>query len=331
MFTGSYVALITPFRDGRVDEDALRALVEFQIGRGTNGIVPCGTTGEAATLSSDEWVLVVRTVVEQVGGRVPVVAGTGGNDTARTIARTCLARELGADGALVVAPYYNKPTQEGLYQHFSTVARQGRLPVILYNVPGRTGVNVLPETVVRLADEPNIVAVKEASGSLDQVSQIVLEAGSRLAVFSGDDALALPAVSIGAMGVVSVVANVAPEPVARMIASARGGDLATAARLHQELFPLARALFLESNPIPVKAAAAWLGLCADELRLPLTSLSDANRARLESVLRDCPWTQPPALGNDWDRRLGCDDRTARVAGAAVAAMVGAGTEQEQVR
>ena len=288
MFRGSITALITPFRDGELDEAALHALVETQIRSGISGLVPCGTTGETPTLSEQEQDRVIRTVVEQAAGRVPIIAGTGGNDTTRAIARTRRARELGADAALVVVPYYNKPTQEGLYCHFAAIAAGADLPLVLYNVPGRTGVNMSPETVLRLAEVPGVVGIKEASGNLDQVSQIVGGAPEGFCVLSGDDSLTLPILSVGGTGVISVVANLVPRAMADLTAAALAGDLATARTIHCRLFPLCRAMFLDNNPIAVKTAAGLLGLCADEVRLPLTPMSPANRRLLEAALDACP-------------------------------------------
>lgn len=283
MFQGSFVALVTPFRAGRLDEAALRAMVDVQITNGTHGLIPCGTTGEAPSLTVAEWERVAEIVLAQAAGRVPVLIGTGTNNTEATIERTRRARELGADGALVVTPYYNRPTQEGLYQHFAAIADAVSLPLMLYNVPGRTGVNLLPETVERLARIPSIVALKEASGSVEQVSQMVAAADSNLTVLSGDDALTLPMMSVGAQGVVSVLANVAPRPVATLVESMLSGDLAGARALHHQLADLTRALFIETNPIPVKAVASWLGLCTAEVRLPLVSLSPASERRVRQV------------------------------------------------
>lgn len=296
MFNGSLVALITPFRDGSIDEPALRGLVEFQIANGTDGIIPCGTTGEAATMSLEEWSRVVEIVIEQTAGRVPIIPGTGSNSTAAAIERTRRAQELGAQAALIVTPYYNKPTQAGLYAHFAAIAEAVDLPIVLYNVPGRTSVNMLPETVVRLAELPNIVGIKEASGSIDQASQIVLEAGPNFAVLSGDDSLTLPMMSVGGQGVVSVMANIAPALVARMTAAALAGDFITARRLHLEGFDLARTMFVETNPAPVKAAAEMLGLCTGELRLPLVPITDASQEVVHQALRDCVHTALPATG-----------------------------------
>jgi len=292
-FAGSFTALITPFRHGRIDEAALRALVERQIAGGVTGLVPCGTTGEAATMTEREQECVIATVVEQAAGRVPVVAGTGGNGTATTIARTRRARELGADGALVVTPYYNKPSQDGLFAHFAAVAEASDLPLILYNVPGRTGVNMLPETTVRLAALPGIAGVKEASGSLDQTSQIVREAPDGFLVLSGDDSLTLPIMGVGGQGVISVVANILPEAVADLTAACLGGDFLTARRLHLDLFDLCRAMFVETNPVPVKTAAAMLGHCSAEVRLPLAPLTEASRRRVEAALAACPLLARP--------------------------------------
>jgi|DewCreStandDraft_1066081.scaffolds.fasta_scaffold00833_13 4-hydroxy-tetrahydrodipicolinate synthase len=292
MFAGSYVALITPFKDGQIDEPRLRALIEYQIRNGTNGLVPCGTTGESATLTEEEHERVIAIAIETAARRVPVIAGTGTNDTAKTIRYTKAAERAGADGVLIVTPYYNKPTQQGLYLHYEAVARATNLPIILYNVPGRTSVNLLPETVARLARIPNIVGIKEASGNMDQVSQIIASCGPDFLVFSGDDSLTLPILALGGVGVISVVANIAPRAMADLVAAYRAGDVARARRLHYELFDLCRAMFLETNPIPVKTAAGILGLCRDEMRLPLCPMSEANRQKLEAVLRACPHVQP---------------------------------------
>ncbi|HVX31222.1 MAG TPA: 4-hydroxy-tetrahydrodipicolinate synthase [Nitrolancea sp.] len=283
MFQGSFVALITPFRAGRLDEAALRTLIEFQIANGTHGLIPCGTTGESPSLTTAEWERVSEIVLAQAAGRVPVLLGTGTNNTEVTIERTRRARELGADGALVVTPYYNRPTQEGLYQHFAAIADAVDLPLMLYNVPGRTGSNLLPETAARLASIPTIVALKEASGSVEQASQMVAAVGEHLTVLSGDDALTLPMMSVGARGVVSVVANVAPRPVATLVEAMLAGELARARGLHHQLADLTRALFIETNPIPVKTVASWLGFCTAELRLPLVPLSPTSERRLRQV------------------------------------------------
>jgi 4-hydroxy-tetrahydrodipicolinate synthase len=282
--TGCFTALVTPFRDGHIDEPALRALVEQQIEGGVSGLVPCGTTGEAPALTAAEWDRVVATTVETAAGRVPVLAGTGSNSTATTIERTQRARALEADGALIVTPYYNKPTQEGLYRHFVAIAEAVDLPIVLYNVPGRTSVNLLPETVVRLAAVPGIVGIKEASGSLDQASQIVREAPSGFVVLSGDDSLTLPIMGVGGSGIISVVSNIVPEAVSELTSACLAGDFTTGRTMHLALFDLCRAMFVETNPVPVKAAAALLGYCTPEVRLPLAPLSEAAQRRVESAL-----------------------------------------------
>jgi 4-hydroxy-tetrahydrodipicolinate synthase len=282
--SGCYTALITPFSDCEIDEAALRALVTRQIEGGVSGLVPCGTTGEAPALSGEEWDRVVSTVIETAQGRVPVIAGTGSNGTAASIERTHRARALGADGALVVTPYYNRPTQEGLYQHFAAIAEAVDLPIVLYNVPGRTGVNLLPETALRLAEIPGIVAIKEASGSLDQASQIVSGAPERFAVVSGDDSLTLPIMGVGGTGIISVVSNIVPDAVSALTAACLDGDFTTGRAIHLALFDLCRAMFVETNPVPVKAAAALLGYCTPEVRLPLAPLSEAAQRRVEQAL-----------------------------------------------
>ena len=289
---GCFTALITPFRAGEIDEPALRALVDRQIAGDVDGLVPCGTTGEAPALTAREWEQVVAIAVETAAGRVPILAGTGSNSTAASIERTRRARELGADGALVVTPYYNRPTQEGLYGHFAAIADAVDLPLVLYNVPGRTGVNLLPETVLRLADIPAIVGIKEASGSLDQASQIVNDAPAGFVVLSGDDSLTLPIASVGGRGVISVVSNIAPEAVSALTAAYLAGDFASARAMHLALFDLCRAMFVETNPVPVKAAAALLGLCTPEVRLPLARLSDSGWLRVERALAE--WQATPA-------------------------------------
>lgn len=284
-FSGAFTALVTPFRNGEIDEAGLRALVEFQIRGGISGLVPCGTTGESATMTIEEHNRVVDIVVDQTAGRVPVIAGTGSNDTRCAIDHTVHAQASGADAALVVVPYYNKPTQEGMFRHFEAVAAATDLPIILYNVPGRCGVNMAPETVVRLAEIPNVIGIKEASGSLDQVSQIVNETPSGFTVLSGDDSLTLPIMSVGGRGVISVVSNIVPDAVSSLTSSALNGDYAAARTMHLQLFDLCRAMFLENNPTAVKTAAAMIGLCTGELRLPLTDLSEVNRHRLAAALR----------------------------------------------
>lgn len=284
MFSGCLVALVTPFRDGEVDYDKLQELVDWHLEQGTDGLVPCGTTGESPTLSFEEHERVIAAVVERVGGRIPVIAGTGSNNTAEALRLTRFAKEAGADGALMITPYYNKPTQEGMYRHFRTVAEEVDIPIVLYNVPGRTGVNLAPETVARLAELPNVVAVKEASGSLDQASEIASLCD--ITILSGDDSLTLPLMSVGAKGVISVVANIVPRDVKALIESFWEGHVERARRLHLKLFPLCRAMFFETNPIPVNTAMKMLGMTNGEMRLPLCEMSEANRARLRRVLTD---------------------------------------------
>ncbi|MDW7709973.1 MAG: 4-hydroxy-tetrahydrodipicolinate synthase [Deferrisomatales bacterium] len=287
MFGGTITALVTPFRDGRVDEEAYRELIDWQIREGVSGIVPCGTTGESATLSHEEHNRVIDIAVEEARGRVPVIAGTGSNSTAEAVRLTCHAKEAGADGALLITPYYNKPTQEGLYRHYRAVAEEASFPLIPYNVPGRTGVNLLPETVARLADLPEVVGIKEATGDLQQVSDVLELCGDRLAVLSGDDFTVLPLLSLGGRGVISVLSNVIPAEVSAMVQAFEAGDLARARDLHFRTMPLARALFLETNPIPVKSALALMGRIRPELRLPLCPLQEGTGKKLAAVLRDC--------------------------------------------
>lgn len=286
MFTGSLVAIVTPFRNGRVDERALGELIEFQIANGTDGIVPCGTTGESATLSHQEHERVVAFTVEAVKRRVPVIAGAGSNSTDEAIALTRHAKQAGADGALLITPYYNKPMQEGLFRHYKAVADAVDLPLVLYNIPGRTSVNMAPSTVARLAAVRNIVAIKEGSGSLQQVSDIIRTCGDRITVLSGDDALTLPMMAVGAKGVITVTANIAPADMAAMVDAFAAGKFNEATRLHYKLYPLFTALFLETNPIPVKEALAMMGKIDGELRLPLSPLSTESREKLARVMKD---------------------------------------------
>lgn len=285
MFRGAITALVTPFRGDRVDEDAYRRLIDWQIREGVQGIVPCGTTGESATLSHEEHNRVIDIAVDEAHGRVPVIAGAGSNSTAEAIRLTRHAKEAGADGALLITPYYNKPTQEGLYQHFKRVAEESKFPLVPYNVPGRTGVNLQPETVARLAEIPDVVGIKEASGDLRQVSEILEKCGERITVLSGDDFTVLPLLALGGGGVISVVSNVAPADMSGMVEAFRRGELGRARELHYKMMPLTRALFLETNPIPVKTALAAMGRIDLELRLPLCPMQEANRARLEAALR----------------------------------------------
>ncbi len=287
MFKGSIVALVTPFKDGTVDLDGLKKNIEFLINNKTAGLVPCGTTGESPTLTEAEWEAVVEATVKTANHRVPVIVGSGTNSTEKSVKLTKRAKELGADGALVVAPYYNKPTQEGLYRHFRTIADQVDIPIVIYNIPGRTGVNIFPKTFERLIrDCPNIMAVKEAAGSLDQVSEIVSRCGDRLTVLSGDDSLTLPILVVGGKGVISVAANIVPVDVALMIEHFFEKKTDQAQRLHLKLFPLCKALFIETNPIPIKAAMDLLGMPAGEPRLPLLPPSAENLEVIKKSLRD---------------------------------------------
>ncbi|OGK78850.1 MAG: 4-hydroxy-tetrahydrodipicolinate synthase [Candidatus Rokubacteria bacterium GWC2_70_16] len=285
-FQGSIVAMVTPFRNGEVDEAKLRELVEWHVSSGTDAIVPCGTTGESPTLSHDEHKRVVEVVVEAARGRIPIIAGTGSNSTAEAIDLTSHAKRAGARGALVVNPYYNRPTQEGLYRHFRAVAEAVDIPILVYNIQSRTAVNVETDTLQRLVkDCPNIVGVKEASGSLDQMTQVILACGPDFSVVSGDDNLTLPLMSVGGRGVISVIANIVPRDTAELTHAALAGDWKLARELHLRLFPLSRAMFIETNPIPVKEAMAMMGRLEPEFRLPLCRMTDANRERLRTVLK----------------------------------------------
>jgi 4-hydroxy-tetrahydrodipicolinate synthase len=285
MFQGSIVALVTPFRGGKVDEPTLRKLVDMHVAKGTDGIVPCGTTGESPTLSHDEHKRVVEIVIEAAAGRLHVIAGTGSNATSEAIDLTAHAKKAGATGALVVNPYYNKPTQEGLYRHFRAVADAVDLPIIVYNIAGRTAVNIETDTLVRIVkDCPNIVGVKEASGSLDQMTQVILACGPDFSVLSGDDNLTLPLMSVGGRGVISVIANIVPRETAEMTHAALAGDWKLARELHLKLFPLSRAAFIETNPIPVKEAMGMMGMLEPEFRLPMCPMGAANRERLRAIL-----------------------------------------------
>lgn len=284
MFSGSMTAIVTPFRDGRIDAEALERLIEFQVRNGTSAIVPCGSTGESATLTHAEHAEVVRLAAQFVRGRVPIIAGTGSNSTSEAIALTRAAKEVGASAALLISPYYNKPTQEGIYQHYRAVAENTGFPLIVYNIPGRTASKIDATTIARLAELDNIVGVKDATGSLDEVQEVIRLCGDRIDVYSGDDSLTLPILAVGGAGVISVVANVMPEESAEMVAACRRGEWESGRRLHYRLLPLIRALFLETNPIPVKAAVAMMGYCRDELRLPLLPMSDAPRAKLRAVM-----------------------------------------------
>jgi len=287
MFEGSGVALVTPFKNGKIDEENLQTLVEFHVKEGTSTLVPCGTTGESATLTHQEHARVNELVVKAAKGRIKVLAGTGSNSTRETIEMTRHAQKIGADGALLITPYYNKPTPRGLVEHFRAVARAVSLPLVLYNVPGRTGINMIPATVIELArSEKNIVGIKEASTQLDQSTEIVKALGPSFDVLSGEDSLTLPILSVGGKGVISVAANIVPQDVSALCAAWKKGDVKKARALHHKMFPLIKALFMETNPIPVKSAMAILGMCSDELRLPLVPLNQGNREKLRKALRD---------------------------------------------
>ena len=284
MFSGTFTALVTPFRNGEVDVEALEGMVEFQIEHGVSGLVPCGTTGETPAMSEAEDRVVVETVVRVAAGRVPVVAGTGSNSTDMAIKYTKMAQDAGADGSLQVAPYYNKPTQEGLFRHFVAIAESTDLPLILYNIPGRTSVTISAETMARLAEVPNIVGVKDSTLSMNMISDVISLCGEEFDVLSGDDPLTSPLISLGGVGVISVASNIAPGAVSDMVKALLEGDFERGCELHYDLLPLFRALFVETNPIPVKTAASLLGLCSDEMRLPLIPMSGENLRRLQETL-----------------------------------------------
>jgi len=279
-------ALITPFRDGRIDREALGRLVDYQIANGTSALVPCGSTGESATMTHAEHIEIVELVVEMAGGKIPVIAGTGSNSTSEAIELTRHAKEVGARAALLISPYYIKPTQEGIYRHYKQIAEATHFPLIVYNIPGRTGSKIEATTIARLAEIDEIIGLKEATGSLDEAQEVIRLCGDRIELYAGDDALTLPIMAVGGTGVISVASNVAPDRSAATTSAALRGDWEAARRNHYQLLPLMRALFLETNPIPVKAALAMMGFCRDELRMPLLPMSDAPRARLRQVLQD---------------------------------------------
>ena len=285
MFQGSIVALVTPFKNGAVDEAALRALLRLHMANGSSGVVPVGTTGESPTLSSQEAKRVIEISVEECKGKLKVIAGTGSYSTAKTVETTQWAKKAGADGALVVCPYYNKPTQEGIFLHYKAVAEDGGLPVVIYTIPGRSVVNLLPETLARLSAFENIVAVKEASGSLGQMTEIVGLCGDKVTLLSGDDPLTLPMFAIGAKGVISVTANVEPRRMAGLCAAGLAGNFEAARKIHYEMLPLFKALFAEVNPIGIKAAMELAGHCSGELRLPMTPMEPANHKKLEAAMK----------------------------------------------
>jgi 4-hydroxy-tetrahydrodipicolinate synthase len=286
MFKGSMVAIVTPFKNGKVDEKALGELIEFHIKSGTDVIVPCGTTGESATLSHEEHHRVVELTVKTVNKRVPVVAGAGSNSTSETVELANYAKKAGADGALLITPYYNKPTQEGLYQHFKKVAESVDIPIVLYNVPGRTSVNMLPATVARLRAIKNIVGIKEATGDMKQASELIRLCGKDFDVISGDDFTTLPLLHLGGVGAISVTANVAPADAAGMFDAFFAGNMGEALRLHYKMEPLHGAMFIETNPIPVKTSLALMGKISEEFRLPLCPMADANKEKLKKTLKD---------------------------------------------
>ncbi|KKK71530.1 hypothetical protein LCGC14_2912990 [marine sediment metagenome] len=287
MFEGSMIPIITPFKDGKVDDKALSDLIEWHIAEGSHAIVPCGTTGESATLSFEEHSRVVKLTVDVVNKRVPVMAGTGANSTSEAIHLTIEAKEAGADGSLLVAPYYNKPTQEGLYQHYKAIADAAKgFPLVLYNVPGRTAVDINPATVARLAELDSIVGIKEATGSMKQVSEVIRLCGDNIAVYSGDDFVTYSIYALGGKGSISVTANVMPSRSAAMWEAWKAGDVDKARSIHYELDPLNAAMFIETNPIPVKTSLALMGKVKEEFRLPLCTMAEANRSKLKKVLGD---------------------------------------------
>lgn len=289
MFKGSMVAIVTPFKNNKteLDEKAFKRLIEFHIKGNTSAVVPCGTTGESATLSFEEHDRVIELAVEYVDKRIPVIAGTGSNSTQEAIALTVHAKKAGADASLQVSPYYNRPTQKGLYEHFKTIAEAVDIPIILYNIASRTGVNIEPETIAKLANDcKNIVGVKEASGNLDQMSRIKALCPQTFALISGDDSLTLPILSIGGTGVISVVANIIPQDVADMAAAFEKGDITKARKLHYKMLPLVKAMFVETNPIPVKTAMGMMGMIEPSLRLPMCEMSEENKQKLKVALKD---------------------------------------------
>ncbi|MGH7825476.1 MAG: 4-hydroxy-tetrahydrodipicolinate synthase [Candidatus Binatia bacterium] len=286
MFTGSMVALVTPFKNGAVDWTSLEALVEFHIESGTHGIVPCGTTGESATLSHEEHDDVIKAVIKAVNKRVPVIAGTGSNSTEEAVRLTRAAEKSGAAGALMISPYYNRPTQEGIYQHYKKVASAVGIPIIVYNIPGRTGSKIEPETLARLSEIKNVAGVKEATGSVDQAIDVIRLSGDRLAVYSGEDSLTYSLMALGGKGVISTVANIAPKEMAQLAKACLEGNWEKGRELQYKLIPLIRAVFLETNPIPVKTALSLMGKCTGELRLPLTPMSEGNIKKLRQAMTD---------------------------------------------
>lgn len=285
-FVGAYTALVTPFRNGKVDEERYRELIEWQIAEGIDGLVPCGTTGESATLAHEEHEQVITICIDQVKKRVPVIAGAGSNNTREAVRLTKFAKEAGADAALHITPYYVKPTQKGLFAHMEAIAREVDMPLIVYNVPGRTSVHVAPQTMAKMYKEiPSVIGAKEATGNLTYVSDVLEYCGEGFTLLSGDDFTVLPSLALGGVGVISVVSNIVPKKMAQMCAAFRAGDLATAQKLHYEMMPLSRACFVETNPIPVKTALAKMGKMDLELRLPLTLMSSESESVLDEALR----------------------------------------------
>ncbi|MDA3956417.1 4-hydroxy-tetrahydrodipicolinate synthase [Oceanispirochaeta sp.] len=286
MFTGVFTALVTPFNEKKeIDRDCLKKIVQFQLSKGISGLVPVGTTGESPTVSHEENMDVIEIVVKEVNGKVPVIAGTGSNSTDEAIRMTKIAKHIGADASLQVAPYYNKPTQEGLYQHFMTIADAVDLPMMIYNVQGRSAVNINTDTLMRLAKHENIVAVKEASGDLNQMMEVIRRKPADFDVLSGDDNLALPLILLGGTGVVSVTSNIIPKWMEEMVQAARKGDLDKAKRIHYELLPLFQTMFIETNPIPVKTAMAAMGLLEEVFRLPLCQAAESSKTIIREVLK----------------------------------------------
>ncbi len=286
MLKGTFTALVTPFKDGGIDENALREFIEFQLANGVSGLVPCGTTGESATLTHKEHQKAIKITVEAAKKRVPVIAGTGSNNTEEAMTLTRYAKEAGADAALLISPYYNKPTQEGLYLHYKKVAEAVDIPIVLYNVPGRTRVDILPETVARLSKIKNIIGLKDATGSLQQTSDTIALCDSDFEIISGDDANTLPMLSVGATGVISVTANIAPRETADLCEYFFRGELAKAREIHYKLLPLSNAMFIETNPIPVKTAVSLMGRAEESFRLPLSKISEKNRENLKVVMKN---------------------------------------------
>jgi len=284
MFKGSLIPIVTPFKEGKIDAEGFRSLIEFHITNGTDAIVPCGTTGESATLTHGEHEELIDLCLEAVNHRVPVIAGTGSNSTAEAIKLTAYAKKAGADGALLITPYYNKPTQEGLYNHYKAIAEAIDLPLILYNVPSRTGVNMLPETVARLSEIPTIVGLKEATGSLSQICDIIHLCGDKCSVFSGDDFTNYPILAVGGKGIISVTANIMPDKIAAMWDTFESGDFNKSREIHYQLLDLHNSMFLETNPIPVKTALGLMGKISPEMRAPLSPMTQNNLEKLKKVM-----------------------------------------------